>query len=514
MQNSANLMLSSKHPNRKLKKQTGSLDKLRALPATIIGRQMRAWRLWSWVVLLLALGGNIIAIQTYRGSMQGQSQEEWLPEVIISSLLIFILFLLVYLILGSRQRRMQFLLTNAIQDEYGYLRSAIKRARALQEMAKELRATLNLDRVLDSALTVCTVGLQEMGIPEKHVVAGVLLYEDGRLAVVAHRRLHHGSRRIELTEETGAIGSALSQAEPIVTTNPADDPGLSMFESLRRCQIAVTVPLRVGFQLFGVMLVGSEIKVHFDQEYMELFHAVADQAVIALQNAQLYQNLEQEKHRLLEAESEARKELARDLHDGPTQSVSAISMRINFVRSLITIDLEQAQKELFEIEDLAKRTAKEIRGMLFTLRPLVLETQGLAAAIETVMERIQDEERIQLRLLGGEFAEILNPKAQGVLFYIIEEALNNARKYSQAHTIEIRFWKEQNLFVARVQDDGVGFDVDSVTGNYESRGSLGMVNMRERAEMIDGSIRLDSSPGRGTVITVVVPLDKQGVHAG
>ena len=192
-------------------------------------------------------------------------------------------------------------------------------------------------------------------------------------------------------------------------------------------------------------------------------------------------------------------------------SVSAISMRINFVRSLITIDLEQAQKELYEIEDLAKKTAKEIRGMLFTLRPLVLETQGLGPAIETVMERIQEEGGGEMRLIGGEYADLLNQKAQGVLFYIIEEALNNARKYAHADLVEVRFWQEQNLFVARIQDTGVGFDVDQITGNYETRGSLGLVNMRERAEMIDGSLRLESSPGKGTVITVVVPLDKQGI---
>ena len=76
--------------------------------------------------------------------------------------------------------------------------------------------------------------------------------------------------------------------------------------------------------------------------------------------------------------------------------------------------------------------------------------------------------------------------------------------------MEVRLWQEDGLFVARVQDDGVGFDLDEVMGSYENRGSLGMINLRERAEMIDGSIQIDSEPGRGTSITLVVPLDKQG----
>ncbi len=100
--------------------------------------------------------------------------------------------------------------------------------------------------------------------------------------------------------------------------------------------------------------------------------------------------------------------------------------------------------------------------------------------------------------------------AQGVVFSIVEEALGNARKYSKANLIQVRFWQEDDLFVAMVRDDGVGFDTQDVNQDYSSRGSLGMVNMRERAERIDGSLRLESAPGNGTTVTLVVPLAKHG----
>lgn len=150
--------------------------------------------------------------------------------------------------------------------------------------------------------------------------------------------------------------------------------------------------------------------------------------------------------------------------------------------------------------------------MLFTLRPLVLETHGLSAAVETVMNRIRESDRMALELVGGENGDLLNESAQSVVFSIVEEALGNARKYSKAKLIQVRFWQEENLFVAVVQDDGVGFDVQEVNSDYSSRGSLGMVNMRERAERIDGSLKLDSSPGQGTTVTLVVPLNKHGKH--
>ena len=92
----------------------------------------------------------------------------------------------------------------------------------------------------------------------------------------------------------------------------------------------------------------------------------------------------------------------------------------------------------------------------------------------------------------------------------MEEALSNARKYSEASRVDVRFWREEDLFVAQVQDNGVGFDIQSVNSSYSTRGSLGMINMQERAERVDGSLRIESTPGKGTSVTLVVPLDKHG----
>ncbi|HXV99768.1 MAG TPA: sensor histidine kinase, partial [Anaerolineae bacterium] len=213
---------------------------------------------------------------------------------------------------------------------------------------------------------------------------------------------------------------------------------------------------------------------------------------------------------IIEADEEARKELARDLHDGPTQSIAAIAMRINFIRSLMTRDPETALNELEKVEVLAKQTSKDIRGMLFTLRPLVLETQGLTAAVETVITRLQENDGLNVKLSGGENGDLLSDSAQSVVFSIVEEALGNARKYAEAEQILVRFWREDNLFVAMVKDNGKGFDVQDVNADYSSRGSLGMINMRERADRIDGSLKLESAPGQGTTVTLVVPLDKHG----
>ena len=129
---------------------------------------------------------------------------------------------------------------------------------------------------------------------------------------------------------------------------------------------------------------------YFTPERREIFDIIGNQAVVAIQNARLYRDLELEKERMMEIQEEARKKLARDLHDGPTQSVSALAMRANYVRRLMDRDPKVAAEELYKIEDMARQTTKEIRHMLFTLRPLVLESQGLIAALESMAEKMRD----------------------------------------------------------------------------------------------------------------------------
>jgi signal transduction histidine kinase len=441
---------------------------------------------------------------------QLQPGASYLAGLILTSVTLLLVAILTFTLISNYSNRIPDMANSLFSRELMQLRAANQRARSLRAMASKMRATLSFEVVVEEALDVCSLALEEMGIPRQSLVGAVFLYKGMHLYPVTTRRfigkdLHQG-----VPGQSGIIGAALAQAEITQTNNPRKDPELSRFIAFHNTVTAVCIPLRAGFQIFGAMVIASDQEVTFDEDHFDLFNAVADQSVIALQNAQLFQELDAEKQRLIEADEAARKELARDLHDGPTQTIAAIAMRINFIRSLLNRDPNQALQELQKVEEMAKTTSKEIRGMLFTLRPLVLETQGLAAAIETVMKRLRENDGLNVRLVGGENGNLLDENAQSVVFSIVEEALGNARKYSKANLIEVRLWQEDNLFVAQVRDDGVGFDTSDVNRDYSSRGSLGMVNMRERAERIDGSVRIESEPGRGTSVMLVVPLSKHG----
>lgn len=435
---------------------------------------------------------------------------EWLPELLLAAIVTLLLGAIA--LYGVGQERVAVLqgVNEAVEQELRELKAANDRAESLQRMASTLSATLSFERVVEQSLDVCSLALEEMGIPRSSLVGAVFLYEEGMLRPIARRRFLGDDHDQIIAGKLGVVGAALAQAEAVVTNNPQEDPELQVYEAFRECLTAVCVPLRAGFQLFGAMVIGTDTAVHFDRDHIDLFKAVGDQAVIALQNAQLYQRLEAEKQRLIEADEEARKELARDLHDGPTQSIAAIAMRMGFARTMIDQDPARAKEELLKVEALAKRTSAEIRGMLFTLRPLVLEAQGLGPAVDALLRRYSESDGIEMRLIGAETGALLSKRAQIVVFAIIEEALNNARKYSKASLIEVRMWQTEGLYVVAVRDDGVGFDTYDISRDYSTRGSLGMVNMRERAERIDGSLRVESTPDSGTTVTLVVPLDKHG----
>jgi signal transduction histidine kinase len=214
---------------------------------------------------------------------------------------------------------------------------------------------------------------------------------------------------------------------------------------------------------------------------------------------------------MMEIQEESRKKLARDLHDGPTQSVSAIAMRVNFARRLMERDTKAASEELYRIEELARRTTKEIRHMLFTLRPLVLESQGLVATLESMAEKTKETFNQDVAIQADpRVVDALEANKQAVVFYIAEEAVNNARKHAQAERIWVRLkMLREGMSLLEVEDDGVGFDVNVVGSTYENRGSLGMINLRERTDLVNGVLRIDSAPGRGTRVQVVIPLNEE-----
>jgi len=461
---------------------------------------------FNWVFNVVTAGsimGAYIGLKVIGRSLRPEDQSQ-----VLGTLLLLALAALVSGTIGGRVKSLvlQAMRTEA-EGELRQLRARREQARAIFEMASTLSATLSYERILDAVLDVGAMGLREFGSVAQRMVSMVLLFTKDGLVVNASRRLTARDEAARLTGVSGAIAEALKSAEPIICDDPKSDAELATFVAMHRCVTAAIVPLRVGFESYGVAVFGSPEPNVFTPEHMELLTAVASQAIIALQNAQLYQKLQEEKNRIVDIEEDARKKLARDLHDGPTQSVAAIAMRLNFTRSLLKRNPARVDEEIEKIEELARKTTKEIRHMLFTLRPLVLETQGLVAALEQYVQKLtESDDSIDVILEAGRLTDRVSKDVQGVIFYIIEEAVGNARKHAQAKHIWVRLHEDSNQLTAEIRDDGIGFDVQAMQASYDKRGSLGMVNMSERAALINGTLSVASAPDQGTRIVLAMPL--------
>jgi signal transduction histidine kinase len=391
-----------------------------------------------------------------------------------------------------------------------------ERLRAIYELTSTLTATLSYKRVLDSALDLGYTALNPTADPDEpnvdeRLVSAVFLFKGDELRIGSARRFTNADLRVQLHGNEGILKRIFDEGEAVLTTDIGYDPELGRVIALRSCTSAYCFPLRSGFNVYGAMLFAHPDPNYFSKERCGLLDIIGRQSVIAVQNARLYQDLVEEKERMVEVQEETRKKLARDLHDGPTQSVAAMAMRINLARRMMTRDVNEATSELVKIEELAHRTTKEIRHMLFTLRPLILESQGLTAALQAMAEKMRETYSQNVIINVDEtLLENLEMGKQGVIFYIIEEATNNARKHANALHIWVRLRSfEAGIGLLEIEDDGLGFDVESVHKSYDKRGSLGMVNLRERTELVNGLLNIDSAPGKGTRIQVYIPLTEE-----
>ncbi|MFP4323275.1 MAG: histidine kinase, partial [Anaerolineales bacterium] len=321
---------------------------------------------------------------------------------------------------------------DAVAIDAAELRLARERERAFYDMTSTLSSTLDYQKVLDAVQNVGELVTRHQS-QGAEIISAALLFQGGKqsLQVASARGLTRQDMTVEPAGRAGVLGIALRQTEPVFGAVPAEDPELKYFAAFQSCQSLVVVPLQAGFEYYGVLVFGSKAPGVFSEIYSDFLKVIGTQATIALQNAVLYQDILDEKERIVEVEEDARKKLARDLHDGPTQSVATIAMRANFIRRLIERQPQQALEELWKVEDIARRTTKEIRHMLFTMRPLVLENKGLVAALNQLAEKMKDTHNtIVLVQAVSDVESYLDTNAQGVLFYSVDEAVNNARKHA------------------------------------------------------------------------------------
>lgn len=254
------------------------------------------------------------------------------------------------------------------------------------------------------------------------------------------------------------------------------------------------VPLMVNDRIAGMLVLHEFECDAYRPWHADLALTFANQAAIAIENVRLYTEAQRA------AALEERQRLARDLHDSATQTIYAITMLAETARILLSSGNAQAAADcLRDIGDTAREALQDMRRLLFELRPPVLETEGLAGALESRLASV--EARAGLSVVSDiDHTVQVPPDVEEAFFYIAQEALNNAGKHAGAGTVSVSLRQEDGRVMLVVADDGGGFDQESAGDG----GGWGVGSMRERASAVGARLTLQSTPGEGTAVSVEV----------
>ncbi len=397
------------------------------------------------------------------------------------------------------------------------LRGAMAGAKLLYRSTDVLNLTTSYKAVLEGMLEAGIAGLPETRREDGSPVGIALFFDEQnpaqKMRVAAARHLESRDAAQIVAGKSGIVAETLKTGAAVVFDDVRNDPELSVFGALQRCHSGVCYPLQAGMEQYGVVVLASPAPRSPSSQHLDLMRAFTSQAGIAFQNAKLYHSTRMEQDMIIHNENEMRQKLARDLHDGPTQKIAGLVMQLDYIQQLLDKNPGEVRKELDKARATAQQTVKEIRTALFTLRPLALETKGLSAALQQYGERLRDTEKLAIQVEPGNFGSELDMNVAATVFAIIDEAVTNARKHARKAPIHVTMVKRDHTLVATIRDEGPGFDVDQVLGSYENRASLGLQNMRDRAMLIGGELRIDSAPGSGTRVTLLVPLSAPSAEA-
>ena len=389
------------------------------------------------------------------------------------------------------------------------LEKRVEELAILNEMSTSLSSTLDLDEVL-------TLIMERINAVLRVEAGSLLLIDDetGELVFqIALGEKAEGVKPFRLQMGQGIAGHVAQSGEPLMISDAQKDhrhyKAVDVTTDFLTRSI-LCVPMIVKGKVIGVIEIMNKLEGDFTESDLTLLNSIATYAAIAIENARLHQSVLAERDRVVVVQEEVQKNLARDLHDGPTQLVAAMLMRLDFVKKALPRDPSLVEEEMVQLTELGQRASRQMRTLLFELRPLVLETQGLVPALETFLTRRQEEAGTTLHLevrteRGDDQLTRRDLKDEAAIFAIIQEAVRNALKHAQADNIWVRLAEQGGELRVMVQDDGVGFDTAAVESDYEQRGSLGMVNIRERAELVGGRLTLRSAPGQGTEVMIRVP---------
>jgi len=339
-------------------------------------------------------------------------------------------------------------------------------------------------------------------------------------APVAERKAQ-GLQLAEFTARTGRpswmVDHTVAPLEEAALSGPAatEPPDLSGIATTSTAAGGHTMamPLLARGQIVGSLVFCTLYDaMPFSLRDVALARAIADQLSVAIDNATLYDEVQQSGklrgellHRVVSAQEAERQRIARELHDGTGQTLTALGLGLAAAADRLDTDPAAVRRQLIDMKQMNAQVLQEVHNVIADLRPSILDNLGLVPALRGHARAFEERTGIQTQLIVQGKATRLRPEVETTVFRIVQESLTNVVRHAAAHSVLVQVVFGDDGLALSVHDDGQGFDVGRALAGEDGRAAWGLLGIHERAALVGGTAELVSAPGQGTTVRISVP---------
>lgn len=395
--------------------------------------------------------------------------------------------------------------------------------RELVNQNRELTILNKLSDVVSNTLQVEQVFKDSMDNlkNEMELKAGWLLLKDGQMGSLRLATYFGLSEPFKVGEEVASqmkgciCAMAIKEKKSQLLKEASQCPRYKWLGGKEEIRPHFSIPLVSKGEVLGTLNLTPSETVILDSWRLDFLDRIGQQIGLAIERANLYQEVLYREglhasmlRKVISAQEEERKRIARELHDDVGQILSRITSTLGGIAEEKNALKGASSGRLSEAKEDASHALQELRRTILNMRPVVLDDLGLVPALRWyIRERLQ-ESGIKANLEVKGLKERFTPEIEITLFRVIQEALNNIFKHAQASNVLVRVETQNGLLITEVLDDGRGFDVEKLMSSKDTLPKLGLLGMEERVNLLNGSLKIVSSYGKGTSIYISIPINE------
>ncbi len=404
---------------------------------------------------------------------------------------------------------------NKLKASYGELGQKTKELSSLlsvSEIFSHLSDLSNLDIALGSALD------KTLEIMKEDTGSILLLDEEKQLLCC---RVHRNLYREDISKACyrlgeGICGKAAQTGKVILVEDISTDPRFarSRLMAVEGLHGFASIPIWTKERVLGVLNIASREARKFSSDDVQLLEGIARGIAAAVENAKLHQEVQHKEEvrgellkDILAIQEEERKRIARELHDETSQAIASLVANLEASAGMLPAAMDKPKALLRKAQSLSISILDGIHKLIYELRPSLLDDLGLVAATRWLADNNLRELGVKVDFRSTGRKRRLSSRLETTLFRVIQEAVYNIAKHARARNTSLSLHFKKNAIRVNIRDDGTGFDVAEAISSKDRPRGLGLLGMKERVELLNGTLNIQSRPGAGTEINIEIPFN-------